>query len=265
MAKRYRPVHRDQPFLLPPDMRDWLPPGHPVWLVITAVEDHMDTSVFGAVRGTGGAGTAGYDPDMLLTVLVWAYAHQVTSSRRIEQLCQADVAFKVICGGNTPRHVTISEFRAAFPAVIGEFFAQVLMLCARLGMGKLGVVALDGMKIAANASKSANRTEESLREMAARTVAAHAETDAAEDGLFSAGVAGDEVPPDAWSPRRRDERIAAALASLAAERAAAEAERAKKQAEHLADAAAGTPRIGSPPAGAAVALAEMSVARARAG
>jgi transposase len=267
MAKRYRPVSRDQPFLFPPDMRDWLPPGHPVWLVITAVEDHMDTSVFHAARSTGGAGTAGYDPDMLLTVLVWAYAHQVTSSRRIEQLCQTDVAFRVICGGNTPRHVTISEFRAAFPEVIGEFFAQVLMLCARLGMGKLGVVALDGMKIAASASKSANRTEETLAKMAAETVARHAGTDAAEDDLFGAGARGDEVPEDAWSPRCRDERIAAALASLRAGREAAEAERAKKQAkqaEYLADAAAGTPRAGSPPAGAAVALAEMSVERARA-
>jgi transposase len=115
VAKRYRPVRRDQPFLFPPDMREWLPPGHPVWLVITAVEDHMDTSAFHAGRKTGGPGTAGYDPDMLLTVLVWAYAHRVTSSRRIEQLCWTDVAFKVICGGNTPDHVTVADFRKAFP------------------------------------------------------------------------------------------------------------------------------------------------------
>jgi transposase len=271
MAKRYRPVNRDQPFLFPPDMRDWLPPGHPVWLVIRVVADHLDTSVFHAARKTGGAGAAGYDPDMLLTVLVWAYAHQVTSSRRIEQLCVTDVAFKVICGGNLPRHVTLSEFRAAFPEVIGEFFAQVLALCAWLGMGKLGVVALDGMKIAASASKSANRTEETLRKMAAETVARHGETDAAEDDLFGAGAAGDEVPEDAWSPRSRDERIAAALASLAAERAAAEArqaredeQRAGKGAEYLAAAAAGTPRPGQPPAGAAVELAAMRVDRERA-
>src|SRR5258708_14266232 len=84
-------------------MRDWLPPDHPVWLVITAVADHMDTSAFHAGRKTGGAGTAGYDPDMLVTVLAWAYAHQVTSSRRIEQLCHTDVAFRVICGGDLRR------------------------------------------------------------------------------------------------------------------------------------------------------------------
>jgi transposase len=135
VAKRYRPVRRDQPFLFPPDMREWLPPGHPVWLVICVVEDHLDTSAFHALRKTGGPGTAGYDPDMLLTVLVWAYAHQVTSSRRIEQLCLTDVAFKVICGGNTPDHVTVADFRKAFPGLTGQFFAEVLALCGRLGMG----------------------------------------------------------------------------------------------------------------------------------
>ena len=71
MAKGYRPVIRDQGFLLPPDMRDWLPEGHPVWLVIEAV-GQLDTSAFHARRKAGGAGAAGYDPDMLVTLLVWA-------------------------------------------------------------------------------------------------------------------------------------------------------------------------------------------------
>ncbi len=114
MAKGYRPVDRDQPFLLPPDMREWLPADHPVWLVITAVADHMDTSAFHAGRKTGGAGAAGYDPDMLVTVLVWAYAHGVVSSREIERLCRTDVGFRVICGGNLPDHVTFARFRAAY-------------------------------------------------------------------------------------------------------------------------------------------------------
>ena len=203
MAKRYRRVDRDQPFLLPPDMREWLPPDHPVFLVITVVEDHLDTSAFHARRRTGHAGAAGYDPDMLATVLVWAYAHGVRSSRRTGELCRTDVAFRLICGGNLPDHVTLARFRTAFPGAIGEFFAQVLALCAALGMGKLGVVALDGTKIAASAGKSANRTEDKLAELAAGAVARHGETDAAEDGMFGAGAAGDEVPPGAWSPRDR--------------------------------------------------------------
>jgi len=257
MAKGYRPVDRDQGFLFPPDMREWLPADHPVWLVIRVVEEHLDTSAFHAGRRTGGAGTAGYDPDMLATVLVWAYAHGVTSSREMERLCGTDVAFRVICAGNLPDHVTFARFRGAFPEAVAEFFTEVLVPCARLGMGKLGTVALDGMKIAASASKAANRTEGKLAELAAGTVAAHAAADAAEDELFGAGRRGDEVPEDAWSPRRRDERIAAALAGLRAEREAAEAARAEAFRERQRSGQ----RTGLSPASAAVELAEENLAR----
>jgi transposase len=263
MAKGYRPVDRDQVFLLPPDMREWLPAGHPVYLVIEALE-RMDTSAFHARRRTGGAGAPGYDPDMLLAVLVWAYAHKESSSRRMEELCRTDVAFRVICAQNLPDHSTIARFRKDFGEAVPGFFAQVLILCARLGMGRLGTVALDGMKIAANASKAANRTEKRLRELAAEAVAAHVAQDAAEDELFGAGRRGDELPPEegegAWPPRRRGERIAAALAQLEAERQAAEAERQAKAAEFRARQRAGQP-AGPPPAGAEVALAEENLAR----
>ena len=137
MAKGYRPVDRDQPFLLPADMREWLPEGHPVWLVIEAVR-RLDTRVLHARRRTGGAGAAGYDPDMLVTVLIWAYANGITSSRRIERLCQQDVAFRVICAGHVPDHVTVARFRQQFAETAADLFAQVLLLCARLGMGQVG-------------------------------------------------------------------------------------------------------------------------------
>ena len=263
MAKGYRPVRRDQPFLLPPDMREWLPADHPVYLVIAVVGEHLDTSAFHAGRRTGGAGAAGYDPDMLVTVLAWAYAHRVTSSRRIEELCRTDVAFRVICGGNLPDHVTIARFRADFAGAVAGFFAQVLALCARLGMGRLGVVALDGTKIAASASVAANRTGEHLAKLAAETVAAHARADQAEDAEFGAGRRGDEVPPEAWSPRRRGERIAAAQAELEAERRAAEEAERAKAAEFRARQQAGQ-RTGPGPSSAAVALAEENLQRVRA-
>jgi transposase len=260
MAKGYRPVDRDQPFLLPPDIREWLPPGHPVHLVITVVEDHLDTSAFHAGRKTGGAGTAGYDPDMLATVLVWAYAHGITSSREIEELCRTDVAFRLICAGNLPDHSTVARFRGAFGEAVAGFFTEVLVVCARLGMGRLGTVALDGMKIAANASKAANRTEEGLRKLAAEAVAAHAAADQAEDALFGEGVRGDEVPQEAWHPRSRAGRIRAALADLEAEREAAEQAEAAKAEAYRARQAAGE-RAGCPPASAAVELAEEQLAR----
>jgi hypothetical protein len=124
-------------------------------------------------------------------------------------------------------------------------------------------VALDGMKIAASASKAANRTEEALDRLARETVAAHAAADAAEDELFGAGRRGDEVPGEAWSPRRRDGRIAAALAGLRAEREAAEAAEAARAEAYRARRQAGE-RAGCPPASAAVAEAEENLARVRA-
>ena len=263
MAKRYRPVPRDQAFLLPPDMRDWLPPGHPVWLVIEVVDRHLDTSAVHALRRAGGAGAAGYDPDMLTALLVWAYANRVTSSRRIEGLCRTDIAFRVICAGDVPDHVTIARFRAGLGPAAAALFDQVLMLCARLGMGQLGLVALDGMKIAASASMSANRTADGLRKLAAQLAAEHAAADAAEDALFGPGVRGDEVPAELADPRTRADRIAAALADLQAEQQAAgqadaalaEAFRARQQAGQ---------RTGPGPVSAAVALAGENLARVRA-
>jgi transposase len=265
MAKGYRPVRRDQPFLLPPDMREWLPADHPVWLVMEAVDEHLDTSAFHAGRRTGGAGTAGYDPDMLVALLMWAYANGVTSSRRIEAACWQDVAFRVICAGDAPDHVTIARFRAAFPGAVKDLFKEVLVLCARLGMGKLGTVALDGTKITANASKAANRSEATLRKLAAReaakAAAAHAAADAAEDELFGEGQRGDEVPPEVVNPATRAGRIAAALADLEAGRQAAEQARDAQRQQRMEAAAAGTPMTGRPPAGTGVALAAQRAAR----
>jgi transposase len=266
MAKGYRPVPRDQAFLLPPDMRDWLPPGHPVYLVIAVVEEHLDTSAVHAGRRTGGAGAAGYDPDMLTALLVWAYANRVTSSRRIEGLCRTDIAFRIICAGDVPDHVTIARFRAGLGTAAASLFDQVLILCARLGMGQLGLVALDGMKIAASASLSANRTEESLRKLAAELAAEHAATDAAEDALFGPAVRGDEVPAVLADPRTRADRITTALAGLDAEQRAGQEARDQQAAAYLAAVASGQPGAGkgNRPAAADVAAAQLLLDRATA-
>lgn len=234
MAKGYRPVNRDQQFLMPASMREWLPASDPVWLVISAVEG-MDTAKLHAKRSTGGAGRAGYDPEMLLTLLIWAWAQGVRSSRVIERLCARDVAYRVICAGDAPDHVTISRFRAQAVEACEELFASVLALCARLGMGQLGVVAIDSVKIASDASLAANRSEDGLRkaaaeqagidqakvrELAAAAAAEHAATDAAEDELYGPDGRADEVPEDLVDPNSRAARIAEALAQLKADSAA---------------------------------------------
>jgi transposase len=242
VAKGYRLVERDQQFLLPENMRDWLPASDPVWLVISVVAG-LDTSGLHAQRRTGGVGRAGYDPDMLLTLLIWGWAHGVRSSRVVERLCQRDVAFRIVCAGDAPDHVTISRFRAEAAEVMESLFAQVLVLCARVGMGQLGVVALDSVKIASNASLSASRTKDGLRKaaaeqaeidaakaveerarrLAAAAAAEHAATDAAEDALYGPDRRGDEVPEELVDPRSRAARIAQALEDLKAGSAAREA------------------------------------------
>ena len=110
--------------------------GSGVALISTVAE--LDTSALHDRRRTGGAGRAGYDPDMLLTLLIWAWAQGVRSSRVIERLCQRDVAFRIICAGDGPDHVTISRFRAEAAQVMESLFAQVLALCARVGMAPWG-------------------------------------------------------------------------------------------------------------------------------
>ncbi|WP_262498612.1 transposase, partial [Rhodococcus sp. ANT_H53B] len=198
-------MDRDQQFLLPVDMREWLPASDPVFTVIDVVTA-LDTSAVHAVRRTGGVGRAGYDPDMLLTVLIFGWAQGQRSSRVLERLCQRDAAFRIICAGNTPDHVTISRFRADVAPYMDALFTQVLLLCGQLGLARLGVVALDGVKISSDASLSANRTEKGLRAAAAEAAeqrlreharaaaAEHAAADAAEDEMFGPGSTGDEVP-----------------------------------------------------------------------
>jgi transposase len=263
MARRYRPVERDQPFLLPPDMRDWLPAGHLAWFVIDVVAA-LDVSRFAArvtPRGSA-AGRAAYDPRVLLALLVYGYATGVRSSRRIERACAEDVAFRVICAQDAPDHATIARFRRehfADPAAMADLFAQVLALAARAGLGRLGLIAVDGTKIAAAASKDANRGEAKLAALAAAILAEAEAADAAEDELWG-DARGDELPAELADPRTRAERIAAALAQLQAERRAGEQQAQAQASAYLAQAAAGR-APGKPPAGAAVAAARLELDR----
>jgi transposase len=215
---------------LPPDMRDWLPEDHLVWFVIDVV-GQLDVSGFGRTARLGGVGRRPWDPQMLLTLLVYGYAHGVLSSRRIERLCATDVAFRVICGNDAPDHTSIARFRAAHGDRFAELFTQVLVVCARSGLGRFGAVAIDGTKIAANASKRANRTEAALRAEAERLLGEAAAVDAAEDEEFG-DRRGDELPDQVRDPRSRLATIRKALDELAAEQAAeAEANRANARVE----------------------------------
>ena len=129
VAKGYRLVDRAQPFLMPPDLRDWIPSGHPVHWVIESVEQ-LDTGELHRMRHTGGVGRRGYDPDMLLTVLIWAWSQGQRSSRQIERLCVEDVVYRFICAGNFPDHTAIARFRKDMGGLI-EAYTEV---ARRLGV-----------------------------------------------------------------------------------------------------------------------------------
>jgi transposase len=244
MAKRYLPVDRSQPFLLPPSVQDFIPEDDLAWFLIDAVTA-MDTTVFHSRARLGGAGRAGYDPDMLLTLLIYAYCLGQRSSRRIEQLCVRDLGFKVITGNRVVDHSTIAEFRAVHQDAVKTLFTQVLLLCAKAGLSRVGLVAVDGTKMAASASLGKTRERDTLAgeydRLAAQVQAMLAEaavTDTAQDALFGPDNRGDELPPALRRKAGRLARLQEALRQIdqaAAEHAAAEHAAAKTGEPHRRD------------------------------
>jgi transposase len=228
MANHYIASSRDQAYLLPPDVRDWLAPGHLAYFVVAAIAE-MDTSKFHRNYSQWGPGRAAYDPDMLIALLLYAGCHGVRSSRRIEALCEVDVGYRVIAANQVPDHGTIARFRAHHEEELAGLFNEVLALCRQAGLAKLGVVALDGTKIAGSASMDANLSRAQIEAEVARMLKEAAEVDAAEDALFG-DARGDELPPELADPRSRQARLQEAKRRLEEER------RAKQEAEAAAEA-----------------------------
>lgn len=259
MAFSYRPVDRSQPFLLPPDMREWLPAGHLVWFVLDVV-DRVDTTALHARHGNDGPGRRAYDPDMMLALLLYAYCTKVRSSRRIERLCAVDVAYRVITANSGPDHTTIARFRQVYNALAQSLFVEVLELCGTAGLARVGVVAVDGTKMGADAALGANRSREQIAAEVAAMFDDAEVVDGDEDRLFGE-TNGDELPAELVDPRSRRARLDAAMAVLEAQGAARRAEQAAARA---ATAAAGNGgRLSRPVAGTEVAAAEAALAKAR--
>jgi transposase len=197
----------DQVFLLPPDTRDWLPEGHLAWEIIKVV-DTLDLSAFLASYRADGQGRPAYHPKMLVALVAYCYCKGIRSSRAIEGACFDDLGCRVICGNCQADHATIARFVRRHAAALQQLFVQVLAVCARDGLVRVDLVAGDGTKVRANASKATSRTVEQLdvrigeleatlaAEVAAWFAQAAAE-DAAEDALF----AGDgDGPNDGSAP-----------------------------------------------------------------
>jgi transposase len=204
---------REQAFLIPPSLREWLPEDHLAWFVIEAVEE-MGLDQFYADYRADGHGRAAYEPSMMVALLLYGFATKQRSSRAIERHCRQDVAYRVITANRVPDHATIARFVARHEAALAELFGSVLALCARAGLVSTGVVAIDGTKLAANASREANSDYERI----AREIVAEAKaTDEAEDELYGE-ARGDELPEELRTSEGRRRWLAEAKRALEAER-----------------------------------------------
>jgi transposase len=219
MALDFVSCDRGQMLLMPPSLTEWLPEEHLVWTVLGAV-DVMDLDRFRAAYRLGGAGRAAYDPQMMVALLLYAYARGNRSSRGIERACWEDVAFKVITSLRTPDHSTIAEFRRRHETEVAELFDDVLGLCREAGLVSIGVITIDGTKIKANASMDQNRTYSGLVKDILREAE---ETDQREDELYGSNR-GDELPEQLRTPETRRQALADAKRRLA--------ERKRRPADH---------------------------------
>jgi transposase len=237
VSKSFRTCDLDQPFLLPPSLQDWLPEDHLARFVAELVIGLDLSKIYGFYGRRDGRGKAAYHPVMMVRLLLYGYCVGVMSSRRIERATHEDVAFRYLAADQHPDHDTIAAFRQQHLPVLAQLFMQVLQLCDKAGLVKLGHVAIDGTKLQANASKhkamSYDRMEEKEKQLKAeveKLLAQAAETDAAEDALYGKGKRGDELPAELARRESRLKKIAEAKAALEQE-ARERAEAAKKAAE----------------------------------
>jgi len=235
--KTFRPYDPDQPFLLPPSLRDWLPEDHLASFISDVVGTLELSAILAEYEQGDGRGQPPYHPRMMVKLLMYGYCTGKVSSRKIEEATYTDVAYRVLAANQHPDHDSIAEFRKRHLQALASLFVQVLQLCQKAGLVKLGHVAVDGTKIKANASKHKamsyarmGETEKRLEaEIAALLQQAEA-ADAAEDQQYGPGRRGNELPREL---ARRESRLQVirqareALEREARERAEQEAQKAK--------------------------------------
>lgn len=212
MSKTFRPYDMNQQMLLPPDLRQWLRDDH-LALYVSDLVEHLDLrKIIGVYEEGDLRGRPPYHPVMMVKLLIYGYCVGKMSSRKIEQATYDDVAFRVLSCNQHPDHDSIAEFRKRHLKELGKLFVQVLELCQRAGLVKLGHVAIDGTKIKANASKRESLTyarltkaEKELETEVNRLLGEAQRIDEEEDKLYGKGKRGDELPEGL---RNRETRLA---------------------------------------------------------
>lgn len=228
MAKTFRDWNVEQGWLLPPSVMDFVPANHVAHFVRDTVREQLDLSEVIAPYEKEERGYPPYHPVMMTALLLYAYCQGVYSSRRIAKACEERVDFMAVTGLNRPDFRTVSDFRKRHLEALQGLFVQVLKLCQRAGLVKLGHVALDGTKVKANASKHKAMSYERMRETELRLkrevrewFARAKSTDEAEDRQHGRERRGDELPEWVADKQRRIAKIREARQALEAEARAA--------------------------------------------
>jgi transposase len=164
MSRHFKTVNYQEALQTTVRLDDCLPQDYLARFIADVVED-LDLSAFYARYGKRGA--APYAPEILLALLVYAYANGVFSSRKIEQACRDNVPYRFLAGNLTPDHDTIANFRKIFLPQLQDLFVEVLLLAKEMGLLKVGTISLDGSKIHADASKSKAVSYKHLQEIQA--------------------------------------------------------------------------------------------------
>lgn len=246
MANHFREPNRRQHYLLPVNMMEWVREDDIVHLILDVVEE-MDLERLEQRYQVGGVGAPAYAPRMMLPVLIYAYTHGYTTSRKIERLCVRDAGFRMIVGEETPDHASIARFRRRHMDDIQELFAAVLVLCRKAGLGRLGLVALDGTKVKGNAALEANRTAKTLEEEV-RALLQQAEADDAREDALYGDRRGDELPKGLRQRADRLKRLQQCREQLEQEAAAAAGkQQEKREARAAEEQATGKKRRGRKP------------------
>ena len=218
MAHGFRVVDREQRMLMPPSIDEWVPEDHAVRFVVDAVS-LLDLSLFEAKYRLGGTGRRAFDPEMMVGLLLWAFSNKVFQSREIERRCESDVMFRFVTGNAVPDHATIARFRVTHEDALKGLHAQVLAMCAQVGLVRVGAVFLDGTKLGASASKAQNKTLGWLDAEIAEWFRAAGEADDRDDDEFG-DRRGDETPAELARREARRAGLEAARDHLVAEAAA---------------------------------------------
>jgi transposase len=209
MGSHFLPCDREQRYLMPPALQDWLPEGDLAWFILDAVAQMKLAAIERTYRADGW-GQAAYEPAMLVAVLLYAYCLGERSSRRIERLCER--AGPV--GYSRPISGPITRFRQTHEAALAALFTQVLTLCMAAGLVKGGVLALEGTTVKADAALAANRTAETIAADVTRRLTEA--PDAAENRWYGPESRGDELPEVLRDRRSRRARLQACQADEAA-------------------------------------------------